>query len=126
MRSKCNYVFIAMQLFGNKYIVGHREGRLVLRVVICMLAPLWPVRPKVTRRGRLGLDIATTSSAVCVSDSLTQCMISVLGLQFPGNSKKKWTYVWTYVWPAGVNDEKLSARFFHRKLLKNKLFKKVK
>ena len=87
MRSKCNYVFIAMQLFGNKYIVGHREGPLVLRVVICMLAPLWPVRPKVTRRGRLGLDIATTSSAVCVSDSLTQC--TVLGLQFPGNSKKK-------------------------------------
>ena len=114
-----------MQLFGNKYIVGHREGRLVLRVVIGMLAPLWPVRPKVTRRGRLGLDIATTSSAVCVSDSLTQCMISVLGLQFPGNSKKKRTYVWTYVWPAGVN-EKLSARFFHRKLFKNKLFKKVK
>ena len=78
-----------MQLFGNKYVVGHREGPLVLRVVIGMLAPLWPVRPKVTRRGRLGLDIATTSSAVCVSDSLTQCMISVLGLQFPGNSQKK-------------------------------------
>ena len=76
-----------MQLFGKKYVVGHREGPLVLRVVICMLAPLWPVRPKVTRRGRLGLDIATTSSAVCVSDSLTQC--TVLGLQFPGNSKKK-------------------------------------
>ena len=111
-----------MQLFGNKYIVGHREGPLVLRVVICMLAPLWPVRPKVTRRGRLGLDIATTSSAVCVSDSLTQC--TVLGLQFPGNSKKIRTYVWTYVWPAGVN-EKLSARFFHINFLKINFLKKL-
>ena len=26
-----NYVFIAMQLFGKKYVVGHREGLLVMR-----------------------------------------------------------------------------------------------
>ena len=48
-----------------------------------------------------------------------------LDYSFQEIAKKKWTYVWTYVWPAGVN-EKLSARFFHRKLFKNKLFKKVK
>ena len=26
-----NYVFIAMQLFGKKYVVGHQEGLLVMR-----------------------------------------------------------------------------------------------